>query len=164
MVYSSHAQRRKPNSTRKACPTRHLVVDPRKGTVNKQGDRLGRSGILCKECGPQGKGQSTVSNVSQDKEGNTHFQASQDAHSSFAAGGAVLGSIDNHLNLEVTGDQKVGIESGSSAKDFPSLEVYSYTVDSNGNITETQIFNKTESGNISDLKKDEKPIKEQEPQ
>jgi hypothetical protein len=33
-----------------------------------------------------------------------------------------------------------------------------------GNITEKRIWYKPESGNISDLKKDEKPIPEQKPQ
>ena len=58
----------------------------------------------------------------------------------------------------------MGIEAGSSAKDYPSLEVYSYTVDTNGKITETQILFKQESGNSSDLKKEEKTIKEKQPQ
>jgi hypothetical protein len=51
----------------------------------------------------------------------------------------------------------------SSAKDFPSLEVYRYTVDDKGNVTTTQVFTKQESGHISDLKQPEKPIKPQEP-
>src|SRR5437899_7437848 len=49
-----------------------MVVDPSKGSVTKTTETLGRSGILCKECGLQGKGGSTISNVSQDKEGTTH--------------------------------------------------------------------------------------------
>ena len=66
--------------------------------------------------------------------------------------------------VRLSADQKVGIEAGSSAKDYPSLEVYSYTVDAKGNITETQILFKQESGNSSDLKKEEKPIQEKKPQ
>ncbi|HEY6250945.1 MAG TPA: hypothetical protein VI685_13375 [Candidatus Angelobacter sp.] len=78
-------------------------------------------------------------------------------------GGTVLGSIDNHLNLVVTPDSKVGIDPGSSAKDFPSLEVYRYTVDDKGNVSTTLIYNKQESGHVSDLKQPEKPIKPQDP-
>ena len=143
----------------------HLTVDPSKGTVTKsEPDKLGRSGIVCKECGPKGSGESKVSNVSTDKEGTTHFEVSQDARSAMSMGGVLLGNIDNHLNLDVTADQKVGIEAGSSAKDYPSLEVYSYTIDTNGKMTETQILFKQESGNFSDLKKEEKPIQEKKPQ
>ncbi len=140
-----------------------LTVDPSKGSVTKTNETVGGSGIICKECGLRGSGESKVSNPSTDKEGTTHFQVSQDARSAMSMGGTLLGNIDNHLNLEVTADQKVGIEAGSTAKDYPSLEVFSYTVDSKGNITETQIVFKQESGNSSDLKKEEKPIKPQEP-
>ncbi|HUP79359.1 MAG TPA: hypothetical protein VM260_12485 [Pirellula sp.] len=141
-----------------------MTVDS-KGNVTKTNETINRSGILIKDVGPQGKGGSTISNVSTDKQGDTHFQLSQDAHSSYSniLGVQVLGSIDNHLNLEVTPDQKVGIEAGSSAKDFPSMEVFKYTMDDKGNITTTQIFNKEESGNVGDLKKPEQPIKPQEP-
>ena len=99
------------------------------------------------------------------RKANTYFQVSQDAHSSYSKvlGVNVLGSIDNHLNLVVTPNDKVGIDPGSSAKDFPSLEVFKYTVDDKGNVTTTQLFNKEESGHVSDLKQPEKPIKPQNP-
>ena len=142
-----------------------LVVDPSKHTATKTNETINRSGIAIKDFGPQGKGGSTVSSTQTDKEGNTYFQVSQDAHSSYSKvlGVNVLGSIDNHLNLVVTPNDKVGIDPGSSAKDFPSLEVFKYTVDDKGNVTTTQIFNKEESGHVSDLKQPEKPIKPQNP-
>jgi len=142
-----------------------LVVDPVKHSATKTNETINSSGIIVKDFGPQGKGGSTVSSTQTDKQGNTYFQVSQDAHSSYAniLGVNVLGSIDNHLNLVVTPDDKVGIDPGSSARDFPSLEVFKYTVDDKGNVTTTQVFNKEESGNISDLKKPEKPIKPQAP-
>jgi len=140
-----------------------LVVDPKEHTATKTDETINRSGIILKDVGPQGKGGSTVSSTQTDKDGNTYFQVSQDAHSSYAMGGVLLGSIDNHLNLAVTPDGKVGVDPGSSAKDFPSLEVYKYTVDEKGNVTTTQIFTKQESGHVSDLKQPEKPIKPQEP-
>jgi hypothetical protein len=140
-----------------------LVVDPSKHTATKTDETINRSGIIVKDVGPKGVGGSNVSSTQTDKQGNTYFQVSQDAHSSYSMGGAVLGSIDNHLNLAVTPDGKVGIDPGSSAKDFPSLEVYRYSVDDKGNVTTTQVFTKQESGHVSDLKQPEKPIKPQEP-
>jgi hypothetical protein len=62
--------------------------------------------------------------------------------------------------MGVTTDNKVGVTPSSTAKDYPSLEVYKYTVDAKGNVTTTLILNKKESGNIRDLGKPEKPIKE----
>lgn len=63
----------------------------------------------------------------------------------------------------VTADGKVGIDPGSTAKDFPSLEVYRHTMDGKGNVTTTQVFTKQESDHVSDLKQPENPIKPQEP-
>jgi RHS repeat-associated protein len=116
-----------------------LVVDPSKHTATKTDETINRSGIIVKDVGPKGVGGSNVSSTQTDKQGNTYFQVSQDAHSSYSKilGVDVLGSIDNHLNLAVTPDGKVGIDPGSSAKDFPSLEVFKYTVDDKGNVTTT---------------------------
>ena len=60
--------------------------------------------------------------------------------------------------MVVSQDGGVGITPSSTAKDYPSLEVFKYTMDAKGNVTTTQIFVKTESGNLSDLKKPERPI------
>ncbi|HXM50583.1 MAG TPA: hypothetical protein VN956_22265 [Pyrinomonadaceae bacterium] len=38
------------------------------------------------------------------------------------------------------------------------MEVFKYTMDAKGNVTTTQIFVKTESGYMSDLKKPERPV------
>jgi RHS repeat-associated protein len=138
-----------------------LTVTPQEGTnshITKTSEHVGRSGILFKDVGLQGSGQSTIGNNSTDKEGNTHFQVSQHASSAMSLKGLLFGDIDNHINLEVTKDQKVGIESGSTAKDYPSIEVFSYTVDSNGKVTEKLIMWKEESGDARDLKKEEKPL------
>jgi RHS repeat-associated protein len=132
-----------------------LIVDPSKGTVTKsEPDKLGRSGIVFKEFGPQGKGEAEISKPTTDKDGTVHFQVSQDAFSSTH----LFGHIDNHINLGVTDDQKVVLEPGSTAKDFPSTEAYRYTIDGQGNVTTTLIFYKEESGQSGDLEKDEKPI------
>jgi hypothetical protein len=60
--------------------------------------------------------------------------------------------------MVVIPDGKVGVTPGSTAKDYPSLEIYKYTSDAKGNITTTLILHKIESGNMLDLSKDEKPI------
>src|SRR5258708_4688934 len=61
-----------------------LVVDPSKHTATKTNQTINSSGIVIKDFGPQGKGGSTVSSTQTDKEGNTYFQVSQDAHSSYS--------------------------------------------------------------------------------
>jgi RHS repeat-associated protein len=140
-----------------------LIVDPNKHSVTKTNETINRSGILIKDVGPRGVGGSSVSQPTTDKQGNTQFQVSQDAHSSYALGGLIFGSIDNHLNLKVTPNGEVGIDPGSSARDFPSLEVFRYTVDEEGNVTTSRILFKEESGNVSDLKGPEKPIAPEDP-
>lgn len=115
----------------------------------KTNEIVGRSGILCKECGFKGTGQSTISNVSTDKAGNTNFQVSQTAQSSMAVGGALLGEISNHINLQVTPDQQVSVAPGSTAKDYPSIEIYKYTTDGK-TVSAELVFDKRESGKIGD--------------
>ena len=85
------------------------------------------------------------------------FQINQHGDSAMNVKG-VFGTIDNHLNMVVTPDSKVGITPSSTAKDYPSLEVFKYTKDAQGNITTTQVFVKAESG-MGALKKPEQPVK-----
>jgi hypothetical protein len=56
--------------------------------------------------------------------------------------GLIEGTIDNHINLDVSANGAVHLDPGSTAKDFPSLEGYIYTADEKGNITSTKIFDK----------------------
>jgi hypothetical protein len=136
-----------------------VVVDPGKGTVTKTDEAIGTSSVLIKGLGLKGSGAAQVSNPPEkDKQGNLYFQISQYATSKAAATGLV-GDIDNHLNIVVSPDRKVGITPSSTAKDYPSLEVFKYTMDDKGNVTTTQVFVKTESGYPSDLKKPERPVK-----
>jgi hypothetical protein len=133
-----------------------VAVDPSKGTVTKTDEAMGTSGILFKGAGLKGTGGVQVSSPpGKDEQGNLYFQINQHGTSKFLG---ALGSIDNHLNMVVTPDGKVGITPSSTAKDYPSLEVFKYTVDDKGSVTTTQIFVKTESGNMLDLGKNEKPI------
>lgn len=85
-----------------------------------------------------------------------YFQISQHGDSAMNVGG-LFGTIDNHLNMVVTPDNKVGITPSSTAKDYPSLEVFRYTVDAKGNVTTTQVSVKHET-KPADLKKKEQPI------
>jgi RHS repeat-associated protein len=140
-----------------------LIVDPIKHTLSLANQTINRSGIYIKDFGPQGQGGTSVSNARLDSSGTMHFGVSQDAHSSYAAGGLLFGSIDNHLKFSVTSDGKVGLESGL-ARDYPSLEVYKYSMSSDGTITAASIVQKSESGDLEDLKRPERPLPKVEPQ
>ncbi|HEY5884683.1 MAG TPA: RHS repeat-associated core domain-containing protein, partial [Pyrinomonadaceae bacterium] len=133
-----------------------IAVDISKGTVTKTNEIVGDSGIVFKDYGPKGIGDNAVSSTTKDEKGNLYFQIHQVGTSSTPAG--YIGNIENHLNIVVTSDGKVGITLSSTAKDYPSLEIYKYTVDDKGNVTTTLIRHKPESGNVLDLRKKEKPI------
>jgi RHS repeat-associated protein len=132
-----------------------VAVDLSKGTVTKTDETMGRSGAFIEDLGPKGEGGVQVSSPNKDDKGNLYFQISQ--HGSSDILGA-LGSIDNHLNMVVTPDGEVGVTPSSTAKDYPSLEIYKYTVDDKGNVTTTLILHKKESGNMLDLSGKEKSI------
>jgi len=146
-----------------------ILVDPKQHTATQTYDHVGRSGIGGQDVGLKGKGGSTVSSTQSDKEGNTYFQVSQHGESamkSLTFGLVIDGTIDNHLNLAVTPDGKVGVDPGSTARDFPSLEVYSYTMDEKGNVTSTLILDKREASpndKNGDLGHPEKTIKDEVP-
>lgn len=145
-----------------------MTVDPGKHTVTKTDDRVGRSGLGCKDCGPKGAGGNQVGQPTTDAQGNTHVQVSPHGESWYKdmSGGLISGTIDNHISLEITSEGKVNIDPVSTARDFPSLEIYSYSMDSNGHITSTLILNKPEASandKNDDLRKPEKPIKERVP-
>jgi len=109
--------------------------------------------------GLQGSGASQISSPpGKDEKGNLYFQITQHGESAANKFG-VLGSIDNHLNMVVTTDLNVGVTPSSTVRDFPSLEVYKYTMDEKGNVTTTLVLDKRESGNFLDLHKPEKPVK-----
>jgi RHS repeat-associated protein len=144
-----------------------LTVDSKNG-VTKTDDRVGVSGLVSKDLGPQGRGGSTVGKATADDQGNSHFRVSQHGESAYKdySLGIISGTIDNHINLDVTPEGKVGIDAGSTARDFPSLEIYSYSMDSKGNISSTLILDRPEASpndKNGDLGKPEQPIKEQEP-
>lgn len=133
-----------------------VVVDVKNGSVTKAGEGLGRSGIVFKQAGKQANGGSVVSEPNKDKQGNVYFQISQHGDSAMNVRNS-LGTIDNHLNMVATPDNRVGITPSSTARDFPSLEVYKYTMDAKGNVTTTLVLAKTETDR-SALKQSEKPV------
>jgi len=139
-----------------------LIVDPKNHTVKITYDYVGRSGVGCKDCGFKGGGGSTVSKPTVDGKGNTDFQVAQHGESfmnKLTLGS--LGTIDNHINLQVEPNGIVHVAPGSTARDYPSLEGFSYTLDKGGNTTSTQLINKIEAShndNNGDLKKRERPI------
>lgn len=93
-------------------------------------------------------------------------QHGESAMKSLTFGLVIDDTIDNHLNLAVTPDGKVDVDPGSTARDFPSLEVYSYTMDEKGNVTSTLILDKREASpndKDGDLGHPEKTIKDQVP-
>jgi RHS repeat-associated protein len=135
-----------------------VIVDPGKGTVTKTNETMGTSGVFFKNLGFQGSGGSNVSEPNKDKQGNMYFQISQHGDSAFDYGGK-LGTIDNHLNMVATPDLKVGVTPSSTARDYPSLEVYKYTMDAKGNITTTQVLSKPEGPSMIGLRRPEKPIR-----
>jgi hypothetical protein len=77
------------------------------------------------------------------------------------SGGMISGSIDNHINLDVKGDGSVQLDPGSTARAFPSIEVYSYSMDAKGNISSSLVVGRTEStvnDANHDLSKPETPL------
>ena len=72
-----------------------------------------------------------------------------------------IGTIDNHLNFNVSADGMVSLGDGSTAKDYPSLEVYSYNLNSDGKIVDHLLVDKKEASDNdtnADLKKGEKRV------
>ena len=62
------------------------------------------------------------------------------------------------FNMVVTPDSQVGITPSSTARDYPSLEVYKYIMDEKGNVTSTLVKFKQEGNSMVGLRRPEKPI------
>ncbi|MEO7539124.1 MAG: hypothetical protein ABIV21_03810, partial [Pyrinomonadaceae bacterium] len=88
---------------------------------------------------------------------------SVDATNGFSGYGGPAGDIAFDLNLVVSGDGKVGIEEGSQSRTYPTLDVWRYTMDSEGRVTEKLVTNLPEK-NIDDLTKPKQPIPVIKPQ
>ena len=125
-------------------------------------DKVAQSTVLGMKDGLQGTGSSTVSpGASIDTNGNMHLSVDQSAHSAYDLDGA-LGDISNHVNLVVTPSGQVGVDAGSTARQFPALEIYRYTTDGT-TVTTTLVHNYQET-NPSALRQPEQPLAPQAPQ
>lgn len=138
-----------------------IVVDPQQHTATQTYEHVGRSGLFVQDFGLKGSGGTTMSKPTTDDKGDTHFQVSQHGESAMTQTGLIEGTIDNHVNLDVSASGGVHLDPGSTARNFPSLEVYAYTVDEKGNMTTTNIVNKIEASSNDqnkDLTHPETPI------
>jgi RHS repeat-associated protein len=110
-----------------------------------------------------GKGQSntTVSDPITDKDGTEHFNVSSTGLNGLAwVPFAPTDTIKTSLNFSVTADGKVGLDTGGTRTAYPSIEVYSYGSDG----STRSLLQRTESGNIDDLKRQNQPIPAVSPQ
>jgi RHS repeat-associated protein len=141
-----------------------FTIDPTGGQTEKpkDGDKVAQSTVLGMKKGLQGTGSSQVSpGATVDKNGDMHISVNQSAHSEFDVGGT-LGDISNHLKLEVTPDGKVGVDAGSTARQFPSLEIYRYTTD--GTTVTTTLVHNYQEASPSALRQAEQPLAPVAPQ
>jgi hypothetical protein len=141
-----------------------FTIDPNGGKTDKpaDGDKVAKSTVLGGNLPAQGTGSSQVSpGATVDSNGNMHVSVDQSAHSAYDVGGA-LGDISNHIKLEVTPDGKVGVDAGSTARQFPSTEIYRYTTDGT-TVTTTLVHNYQETS-PSALRQPEQPLAPQAPQ
>lgn len=68
--------------------------------------------------------------------------------------GAPKDAIQTSLNIEVTSDAKVGLDPGGMRTAYPSIEIYAYGADG----SMRTIYQRTESGNVDDLKRKDQPV------
>jgi hypothetical protein len=68
-------------------------------------------------------------------------------------------TIKTSLNFSITSDLKVGFDPGGMRTPYPSIEVYAYGADGSART----IYQKTESSNVDDLKKQNQPVPEVSP-
>jgi RHS repeat-associated protein len=141
-----------------------FTVDLQSGATDKpkDGDQVAKSTLAGGNAPLQGTGSSQVSpGATVDTNGNMHVSVDQTAHSAYDVGGA-LGDISNHVKLEITPTGQVGVDAGSTARQFPSLEVYRYTTDGT-TVTTTLVHNYQETS-PSALRQPEQPLAPQAPQ
>jgi RHS repeat-associated protein len=141
-----------------------FTIDPTTGKTDKpaDGDKVAQSTLLGGHLAAQGTGTSQVSpTATADSNGNLHLSVDQSAQSAYDKAG-VLGDISNHINLQVTPGGQVGVDAGSTARQFPALEIYRYTTDGT-TVTTTLVHNYTET-TPSALHRPEQPLAPQAPQ
>jgi len=103
----------------------------------------------------KGKSETTVSAPTTDKNGTEHFNVSSVGKNGLAImPGAPKDQIQTSVNFAVTSDGKVGLDAGGMRTAYPSIEIYAYGAD--GSVR--TIYQKTESGNVDDLKRKDQAI------
>ena len=103
----------------------------------------------------KGSSDTKVSTLTTDKDGTEHFNVSSTGKNGLAfIPGAPKDQIQTSLNFEVTSDGKVGFDPGGVRTAYPSIEVYAYGAD--GSVR--TIYQRTESGNLDDLKRKDQPV------
>jgi hypothetical protein len=103
----------------------------------------------------KGSSDTKLSTPTSDKEGTERFNVSSTGKNGLAViPGAPKDTIQTSLNFEVTPDGKVGLDSGGMRTAYPSIEIYAYGAD--GSVR--TIYQKTESGNVDDLKRKDQPV------
>jgi len=99
-----------------------------------------------------------IDGIQKGSDGSTTFTVHVYGENGYEAAhipGAPGGWIEMVYTLKVTADGKVEVV-GGSAKNFPSVSIYSYQ--SNGSISD--VYQQKESGNINDLNKPMSPVQE----
>jgi len=107
----------------------------------------------------QGVSTTSVTNAVTESDGTTRFTLGVTATNGFRANYGVgpEGDIAFDFNLAVSPEGSVAIESGSQARTYPTIGIYSYTMDGSGNVTTTEIRVIPEQ-NIEDLTKPKQPV------
>lgn len=75
----------------------------------------------------------------------------------FSGYGGPEGDIAFDLNLVVTNEGKVGLEEGSQTRTYPTLAIWRYSKDADGNVTAVKVIVQDEQ-NIEDLTKPKQPL------
>jgi RHS repeat-associated protein len=103
----------------------------------------------------KGSSETTLSAPTTDKGGTEHFNVSSSGINGFAAvPSAPKDTIKTSLNISVTSNGKVGLDPGGMRTAYPSIEIYAYGSD--GSVR--TVYQKSESGNLDDLKRQDQPV------
>jgi RHS repeat-associated protein len=109
----------------------------------------------------KGSSETSVSQPTIDPSGTEHFNISSIGLNGLASlPGAPKDTIKTSLNFLVTPEGKVGMDSGGMRTAYPSIEIYAYGAD--GSVR--NVYQKTESGNVDDLKEQNQVVPAVDPQ
>ncbi|MGI8918298.1 MAG: RHS repeat domain-containing protein [Pyrinomonadaceae bacterium] len=92
-----------------------------------------------------------------DDKGGQSFSIHMTGENGFKGLGGPSGDIKIRLDVSISADGKIEIKSSSSATDYPSIAVYVYRDDGNGNIKIDVMVERPE-GTVDDLNREMKPL------